>query len=145
MSFEDFMMKRLAKCHAEACDEILKSVRAGRSLSDAVTDAIEALPASKTRDLRRWLEDWEPWEEWQAYEKKGWRVRSLGKGILALVTPPIPPGTKWGDVVRGKPAERLIAAAAGVRQVKDPNGAWERFDGKGGLDQWDRVYEVVRG
>ena len=73
MSFEDVMLERLAECHAEACEEVIASMKSGRSISDAVTDAIEVLPASKTRELRRWLEDWEAWEEWHAFKKRGWK------------------------------------------------------------------------
>lgn len=81
MGFEDVMMKRLADCHAEACEEVLKSVKSGRSLGDAVLDAIESLPKSKTRDLRRWVEDWAPWEAWQDFAAKGWRVGKRGPQI----------------------------------------------------------------
>ena len=73
-NFETVMLERLAECHVEACEEVLASIKAGRSLNDAVLDAIEALPSNKTRGLRRWLEDWESWEEWQEYERAGWRV-----------------------------------------------------------------------
>ncbi len=120
MSFEDVMMQRLSKCHTEACDEILASVKAGRSLSDAVTDAIEALPASKTRDLRRWLEDWEAWEEWLKWQKRGWRARRSGEFVDVYA----PPKLDLADIFDGEPPTEAIAAAVGVRKVAPRKTAW---------------------
>ena len=137
MSFEDVMMKRLADCHAEACNEILASVRAGRSLSDAVSDAIEALPASKTRDLRRWIEDWEAWLEWQKWRAGGWRVQRSGRSVLLIL--PTAKYTEHSDEVaagrRQWPSDAAVAAGAGVRAVKfrkmyerkKENGRWVEF------------------
>jgi lambda repressor-like predicted transcriptional regulator len=143
MSFEDVMMKRLAKCHAEACREILASMKkGGRSLSDAVTDAIEVLPASQSRDLRRWLKDWEAWEEWLAFKKKGWSIRKLGKGILALTIQSASDGS-FPPLYKG-PSERVIAAGAGVSAIKDSRGGWEQFEDKRGRIFYDKVYEVTR-
>lgn len=123
MSFEDVMMKRLASCHSEACDEILAGVKSGRSLSDAVSDAIEALPTRKSRDLRRWLEDWEAWEEWQGWKKQGWTMRRTGNEVEVkapnLVTHP-----------NDGPSRKAVAAGAGVAAVKyaedgTNGGAWD--------------------
>ena len=107
MSQEDVLLRRLAKCHAEACKEIERSVKAGRSLGDAVLDAIEALPPSKTRDLRRWLEDWEAWEEWEKKSGQGWAVKKKGRRIY-LFGP-----LRAGD----PPSDRAIAAGAGVQRI----------------------------
>ncbi len=145
MSFEDVMMKRLAKCHAEACREILAYVRAGSPLSDAVSFTIKQLPANKTRELRRWLEDWEAWEEWKTWQAKGWRVRKHGKGIITLVTPPATAAMPYGFHGNKWPTERVVAAGAGVRAVKDARGGWERFEDARGKERFDRAYEVVEG
>jgi hypothetical protein len=111
MGFEDVMLKRLAECHAEACDEVLASMKSGRVISDAVSDAIEALPASKTRELRRWLEDWEAWEEWQAFKKKGWKIgRGRYNSKVLYVTAP-----KQTPDDAALPSERAVAAGANVR------------------------------
>jgi hypothetical protein len=137
MSFEDVMMKRLAKCHAEACREILASMKkGGRSLSDAVMDAIEVLPTSKSRDLRRWIKDWEAWEEWLVFKNKGWWIRKPYKGELLLTTAP---GGGYPIVV---PSEGAIAAGAGVSKVRALTG-WEQFENKHGRIQYDRAYEAV--
>lgn len=109
MGFEDVMMKRLADCHAEACKEILTSVRAGRSLGDAVADAIEAFPPSKTRDLRRWLEDWEAWHEWKNWEAAGWQIVKKGSEIFVVAPHRYP---------NDGPSKEEIMAGAGVRMMR---------------------------
>jgi hypothetical protein len=37
--------------------EVLKALKAGRSLDNAILDTIESLPASETRNLRLWVEE----------------------------------------------------------------------------------------
>jgi hypothetical protein len=142
VSFEDIMMKRLAECGTEACREVDRGLEAGRPLGDAVLDAIESLPAGKTRDLRRWLEDWEAWDEWLGFKKAGWDLRVLPKGIVLLRTPEI---SESFGISRNspRPSERAIAASAGVREVKDAMGGWEQYEDKRGRVFYDRVYEVV--
>jgi hypothetical protein len=124
MSFEDIMRKRLADCGADACREVTKSMKAGRSLADAVLDAIEVLPASKTRDLRRWVNDWEAWGEWLDFEKAGWEVERQGRKIY--VDAPMAYGmqmrqgyisTSRDRIVKG-PSLEAIAAAVGVESVR---------------------------
>ncbi len=119
MSFEDVMMKRLAKCHAEACDEIeeyLEYLKAGVPLSDAVSYTIKELPASKTRDLRRWLEDWEAWEEWQALRKDGWRAQRLGKFVyVQSLRNTLAPAAR--GYLRESKYGAIVAAAVGVRHA----------------------------
>jgi hypothetical protein len=138
MSFDDVMLKRLAECHAEACEEILAGVKSGRSLSDAVSDTIEALPASKTRELRRWLDQWTAYEEWQQFEQAGWRMRKHREGYITLISPPDTfPGQKY-------PSEDVIAAAADVRAVVDAHTGWERFEDERGHDRYDRVFNVSK-
>lgn len=110
MGIEDTLLARLATCHADACKEIEKSLKAGRSIGDAVADAIESLPTNKTRDIRRWLVDWEAWEEWQKWKDKGWRVEKKGRKVRLWGPPTVPP---LGDV----PPDVVIAAAAGVGSV----------------------------
>ena len=140
MSQEDVLLRRLAKCHAEACKEIEASVKAGRSLGDAVLDAIEALPPSKTRDLRRWLEDWEAWEEWERWAKRGYRVRKSGSRVL--LTAPKKEYVKYAraerDLTDRYPSNAAVAAAAGVHVLhfanaydrrKTKGGKWEQFMG----------------
>jgi hypothetical protein len=111
MSFESSMMKRLAECGTEACHEIERGLKAGRSLGDVVLDTIETLPASKTRELRRWLEDWEAWEEWLTWKERGWRVQRKG-GYVDVYAPPML------DIRDGEPSTVAIAAAIGVQDVE---------------------------
>ncbi|HYX20497.1 MAG TPA: hypothetical protein VFA98_06585 [Thermoanaerobaculia bacterium] len=56
-AFRNFLLPRVESAHDEACAEVLASVRAGRPFGDAVLDAIESLPASKTKKLRTWVEE----------------------------------------------------------------------------------------
>lgn len=55
-TFHDFMLPRLESARDEASKEVLEGLRRGRSLGDAIFDAIESLPMSKTRRLRDWVE-----------------------------------------------------------------------------------------
>jgi hypothetical protein len=55
-TFHDFMLPRLESARDEASAEVLEGLRRGRSLGDAIFDAIESLPASKTKRLRSWVE-----------------------------------------------------------------------------------------
>ncbi len=140
MSFEDVMMKRLAKCHAEACDEIEEYLKAGVPLSDAVSYTIKELPASKTRDLRRWLKDWEAWEEWQKFQKQGWRVKKAGNAVYAY-SPAQPHGVEH---LRDGPSNAAVAAGAGVTGVKymgdsTGHGNWTRPAGWKYDNDWNRL------
>lgn len=55
-AFQAFMLSRIKNSRDEASEEILKSMEAGRSLGDAIADAIESLPSQKTRKLRVWVD-----------------------------------------------------------------------------------------
>lgn len=141
MSFEDVMMKRLADCHAEVCDEILASMKAGRSLSDAVMDVIEVLPASKTRDLRRWVADWEAYGDWLALKKAGWRVKRIGREFVDVFAPP---SYDLATIMEhGDPPLAAIAAAAGVREVLGRHIAWTRASYGRGKHAYVASFEVV--
>lgn len=121
MSFENAMMKRLAECGAEACREVERGLEAGRSLGDAVLDAIEVLPPKETRELRRWLEDWEAFAEWLKFEGKGWSVARQGTRVELDGGPPLHRALQNNDlgaVLRmSKPSDEAIAAAANVQGV----------------------------
>ena len=110
MTFEDVMLERLAECHAEACEEVIAGMKSGRSIGDAVADAIESLPASKTREIRRWLEDWEAWEEWKKYEQLGWSIKKKGSTIFLYC--------RYRDTSVTGPSPEAIAAGAGVHDIK---------------------------
>jgi hypothetical protein len=82
--------------------------KAGRSIGDAVADAIETLPVAKTRDLRRWLLDWEAWERWQTWVAKGWAVKRI-EGKIYVFGPSSQPDDE--------PSDAEVAAAAEVNRV----------------------------
>lgn len=121
------MLERLADCHAEACEEILAGVKSGRNIGDAVLDAIESLPKSKTRELRQWLQTWEAWEEWQSWAAKGWRVKKLRGGSVRVSAPA---GMVPSEIYDDEPPEAVIAAGAAVRAVT-PSTPWRRVEYNG--------------
>ncbi len=55
-AFAQFLLPRIERGTDEASKEVRAAMKAGRSLSDAVIDAVEALPMTKTRQLRTWVE-----------------------------------------------------------------------------------------
>lgn len=58
-TLRDFLLPKLKKSSSrnEGSAEVLRSLKAGRSLEDAVLDTVESLPASDTYKLRMWLEE----------------------------------------------------------------------------------------
>lgn len=56
-AFQAFVLPRIEDARDDASKEIMKSMEAGRSLGDAIVDAIESLPAQKTRRLRTWVDE----------------------------------------------------------------------------------------
>jgi len=56
-AFDTFMLPRIQKMRDEASREILEYIAAGRSLYDAIADALRTLPTSKTRKLRKWIDE----------------------------------------------------------------------------------------
>ena len=56
-AFDKFLLPRIKNTRDEASREILEYMRAGRSLYDAVADALRSLPSAKTRKLRTWLDE----------------------------------------------------------------------------------------
>lgn len=55
-AFAQFLLPRVERGADDASKEVRVSIRAGRSLSDAILDAIETLPENKSRLLRTWVE-----------------------------------------------------------------------------------------
>lgn len=116
MKFEDVMLERLADCGKEACREVLAAVKRGRRLEDAVLDTIEALPLNKTRELRRWVEDWEAWSEWTRWQKDGWHVKKIGSHVIVKAPRSF---HHWLDDSGNAlgPSDASIAAAVGAQKV----------------------------
>lgn len=55
--FRDYVLPKLEAARDEVAREVSEMMRSGRSFSDAVLDAIQILPESKTRKLRTWVEE----------------------------------------------------------------------------------------
>lgn len=56
-AFAQYLMTRLVKSKDEASKDVLAAVKAGRGVADAAIDAIQALPAGKTKKLRAWMDE----------------------------------------------------------------------------------------
>lgn len=57
-AFQNYLLPRIEGARDdEACAEVLASMHARRPFGDAVLDAIESLPSSKTKKLRTWVEE----------------------------------------------------------------------------------------
>jgi hypothetical protein len=56
-TFQKFLLPRIEKSRDEASLQVMAGLREGRSLGDAVFDALESLPSTKTKRLRDWVEE----------------------------------------------------------------------------------------
>jgi hypothetical protein len=87
-----------------------------------VLDAIESLPPKETRELRRWVEDWQAWEEWERFRAKGWRIEKI-RDVIYVNAPKDSTSDYFGAYTYGGkprndvPSREAIAAAAGIRAV----------------------------
>jgi hypothetical protein len=121
-SFEDFISRRLSP-RSEA-GKMISTLSKDTSLSNAIAMTIEALPASKSRELRHlvdlfklycdWVEDWEP---------EGWEIEVSGSWVTLLA----PKGRDWGEVSRrgAHPPNNVVAVAAGVPSVQMEGAEYE--------------------
>lgn len=56
--FLSYLMPKLKRARQDrGAVEVLKALKAGRNLDNAILDTIEALPAADTRNLRMWVEE----------------------------------------------------------------------------------------
>lgn len=114
-TFESFVRDRLSP-RSEAA-KMIADLEKDTSLSNAVALTIEALPTSKSRELRHIVDLFEPYCEWvEDWETKGWQIESSGAWIT--LTPP--EGREWSELCArgGRPSDEVIAAAAGVPSAK---------------------------
>lgn len=56
-AFAQYLIPRIKKGTDDASREVREAMKSGRLLTDAVADAVEAMPASKTKRLRVWAEE----------------------------------------------------------------------------------------
>ncbi len=119
-SFEHYIKKRLSP-RSEA-GRTIAALSKDTSLSNAVSMAIESLPTGQSRELRHFVDLFEPYCEWvEDWEPKGWEMETLFSGSSVSTVTLLPPeGRDWRDLTaRGAhPSDDVVAAAAGVLSVK---------------------------
>ena len=94
--FEEMLLPRLEEtARDEASAYVLEARRHGDDLGTAVIDAVESLPARKTRRLRSWVDQATAFSEWKALERQGWEIERFwanaglapSQGRFAIFTP----------------------------------------------------------
>lgn len=95
---------------SEAARVVFEFVEKDRvSMGEAVLLAIEALPASKTRELRRIVDLFEPWCEWiDEWFARGWTFKIGYDGVIV-----VPPRT-FDYHNKSYPRIDVISAAVGA-------------------------------
>lgn len=96
---------------------MITSLSKDTSLSNAVAMTIESLSASQSRELRHFVDLFEPYCEWvEDWEPRGWQIKSSGSSVTLFA----PPGDDWGGLCRrgAHPSNDVVAAGAGVSSVK---------------------------
>jgi len=78
--FKEFLLPRLkATADSEASEYVLREWKTtwGGDLGEATIDAIEHLPARKTKLLRDWVAQAPNYSDWRALEREGWEIEKL--------------------------------------------------------------------
>jgi hypothetical protein len=132
--FEEFMAPRLEKSSSDEATRVVLELWDGRKLEDAVLDAIESLPATKTRRLRAWVAQAGDYSEWRSYESAGWEIKKKWRGAFPRA------GDRFIAISPEEFAERrpslpALAAAVGASEV----GYVGVCTGRG-----ECAYEVIR-
>lgn len=112
--FQNYLLARMkgAPRSDEASAEVLASVRAGRSFGDAVLDAIESLPESKTQKLRTWVQEVRATRIYAYVEFHGLYRLSYGLRLTA-----------------GGPRDEVLATEQiGSQELENPAPYWEFRD-----------------
>lgn len=121
--FEEFMVPYLEETEDDESTRVVHELWDGRRLEDAALDAIESLPAKKTRRLRAWVAQASSYSEWKLLEREGWEMERFWpqttlarEGDRFAVIPPegIDP---FGQAVEGDEYCRAIAAGAGAWKI----------------------------
>lgn len=129
--FEEFLAPRLeAVRHKDDAAEVVLELRDGRKLEDAVLDAIESLPASKTRRLRAWVEQAGDYSEWRSFERRGWEINKewrsafprKGERFTVIAPADIDLFETLAEKSAGRPSAYAIAAAVGATDVSFVGG-----------------------
>jgi hypothetical protein len=85
--FEEFMAPRLEMSQSDEATKVVLELWDGRKLEEAVLDAIESLPARKTKRLRTWVEQATDYSEWKSLERAGWRIPSFSGNTFTVIAP----------------------------------------------------------
>lgn len=110
-TFEQAMELRLRASGTEAAREVLELARE-MYVGDAMALVIESMPKHKTRQLRRWNDDWEAWCEWVDLHDRGWEINEVTPGIVGVLAP-----RSFGQE-DARPSDGVVAAALDVSRVK---------------------------
>lgn len=124
--FEEFLLPRLkATASFEASEYVLREWKMTweGDLGEAVLDAVDHLPARKTKLLRDWVVQAPSYSDWKTLEREGWEMEKLwpdtalareGNRFAVIVPKDIDP---FGQAVEGKDYRRAIAAGAGACEI----------------------------
>ena len=121
-NFDAYIRERLAApsraARSEAARVVLDFADKDRvPMGEAVLLAIEALPASKTKQLRRIVDLFEPWCEWlDKWSEHGWSLDYPRAGFVDVEMPP-----KVSVSFRDRhtfPSDDVVAAAIGAEKVE---------------------------
>jgi len=118
-AFRELVLPRVEETpREEASKLVLEGMRSGRHLGDAIQDAIESLPASKTKRLRSWIDQLSDFEDWIAYAKAGWRMEeSRSRSAFARPGDRIFVVAPSAEERKDHPSSSAVAAAAGAGQA----------------------------
>jgi hypothetical protein len=130
--FEEFLAPRLeAVRHKDDAAEVTLELWDGRRLEDAVLDAIESLPAQKTRRLRAWVEQASDYSEWRNFERRGWEIinkewRSAfprkGERFTVVAPADVDLFESLAEKSADRPSAHAVAAAVGATEVSFVGG-----------------------
>jgi hypothetical protein len=110
------MLARIRASRTEAARVVLDLYKSGRRMDDAVLDAIESMPRTKTVQLRRWSDNWKAFLEWMEFQAKGWKIVEVNRYRVMVNTPE---GVdRWSlDHEEGEAMNDAVAAGADVGAV----------------------------
>ncbi len=136
--YEAAMLARLRASRTEAARVVLDLYKSGRRMDDAVLDAIESMPRTKTVQLRRWSDNWKAFLEWMDLQAKGWKIPHVDRYRVMVTTPHSHSG--YVSQEEGSAINDAVAAGADVGAVKFLNS--EKF--KKYAPAMTAIYEVTR-
>lgn len=126
--YDAAMLARLRASRTEAARVVLDLYKGGRRMDDAVLDAIESMPRTKTVQLRRWSDNWKAFLEWMEFQAKGWKIPHVDR-YRVMVTTPVTgefadlkrvdnPARYYVSEEEGAAMNEAVAAGADVGAVK---------------------------